>query len=156
MEFFSLAELLQDIHQKNLIIANSMKISLKLNISENLPLIFADIAMMEKVFQNLLDNAYKFTPSNGKIEIKLKQENEHQITTVISDTGFGIEKDEISLIFDRYYQTKRISSNKQAGTGLGLAIVKKILDLHKIDIRVESEPSKGTSFILSIPIPRQV
>ena len=155
-EFFSLAELLQDIHQKNLIIASSKNIKLNLNISENLPFIYADIGMMEKAFQNLLDNAYKFTPLNGEINIILKKENESQITAVISDTGLGIEKDEIPLIFERYYQIKRISSNKQAGTGLGLTIVKKILDLHQIDIKVESEPSKGTSFILTIPILNRV
>ena len=155
-ELFSLAELMQDIHQKNLIISGSKNIKLSLNISENLPLIFADIAMMEKVFQNLLDNAYKFTPPDGEISLTLKKENECQITAVIADTGFGIEKDEISLIFERYYQIKRISPDKQTGTGLGLTIVKKILDLHHIGIRVESEPSKGTSFILSIPIPYPV
>ena len=151
-EFFSLAELLQDIHQKNLIIAHSKNIKLNLKISENLPFIYADIRMMEKVFQNLLDNAYKFTPPDGEIDIILKRSNKSQITAVISDTGFGIEKDEISLIFERYYQVKRISSDKQTGTGLGLTIVKKILDLHHIGIKVESEPSKGTSFILTIPI----
>jgi signal transduction histidine kinase len=151
-EFFSLAELLQDIHQKNLIIAKSKNIKLNLNISENLPFIYADIGMMEKVFQNLLDNAYKFTPPGGEINILLKHSNERQITAVISDTGLGIEKDDISLIFERYYQIKRISSEKQAGTGLGLTIVKKILDLHQIDVKVESEPGKGTSFTLTIPI----
>jgi signal transduction histidine kinase len=151
-EFFSLAELLQDIHQKNLIIAGSKNIKLNLNISENLPFIYGDIRMMEKVFQNLLDNAYKFTPPNGEINISLKRQYERQITAVISDTGFGIEKEEIPLIFERYYQIKRISSENKTGTGLGLTIVKKILDLHKIDVRVESEPGKVTSFILTIPV----
>jgi signal transduction histidine kinase len=151
-EFFSLAELLQDIHQKNLIIAGSKNIKLNLDISENLPQIFADLGMIEKVFQNLLDNAYKFTPPLGEINIILKRVNEHYITAVISDTGFGIEKDELSLIFDRYYQIKRISSEKQKGTGLGLTIVKKILDLYQITIKVESEPGKGTSFTLIIPV----
>jgi signal transduction histidine kinase len=155
-EFFSLAELLQDIHQKNLIIANSKNIKLNLNISENLPFIFGDIAMMEKVIQNLLDNAYKFTPAFGEISILLKREDDRRITAVISDTGFGIEKDEISLIFERYYQVKRVSTELQTGTGLGLIIVKKILDMHQINIRVESELSKGSSFILSIPIPEPV
>ena len=75
---------------------------------------------------------------------------------MIYDTGFGMEKDEISLIFERYYQIKRITSDKQTGTGLGLTIVKKILDLHQITVKVESEPGKGTSFILTIPVPELV
>ena len=71
---------------------------------------------------------------------------------MISDTGFGIEKDELSLIFDGYHQIKRISSEKQKGTGVGLTIVKKILNLNRITVKVESEPGKGISFILIIPV----
>ena len=152
MEFFSLAELLQDIHQKNLIIANSKNIKLNLNISENLPFVYADIGMMEKVFQNLIDNAYKFTPHDGEINIVLKKGSACQVTAVISDTGSGIEKEEIPLIFERYYQVKRISHEGNSGTGLGLTIVKKILDLHQIDVKVDSSPAKGTAFILTIPV----
>lgn len=154
-EYFSLAELLQDIHQKNLVVAASKNIKLNLNVAENLPPVYADIRMMERVFQNLLDNAFKFTPAGGDVNIILTRGNDHSITAVISDTGFGIEKDEISLIFDRYYQIKRISSESQTGTGLGLTIVKKILDLHQITINVESELAKGTSFILRIPVPEK-
>ncbi len=151
-ESFSLAELLQDIHQKNLIIAETKKIKFNLNFENNIPFITADIGMMEKVFQNLLDNALKFTPSGGEINIILKKKNANQITVVISDRGAGIPKEDIPHIFDRYYQIKRVSDGKAEGTGLGLAIVKKILDLHLINIEVKSEINKGTSFKLTVPI----
>ncbi|MCL5030794.1 MAG: HAMP domain-containing histidine kinase [Bacteroidetes bacterium] len=151
-EIFSLAELLQDIHQKNLVIAKSKNINLNLDISENLPFINADIKMMEKVFQNLLDNAFKFTPSGGEINITLKRKNDEQLIASITDNGLGIAEEEIPNIFERYYQVKRISIDNKQGTGLGLTIVKKILDIHNIKIEVKSELTKGTSFILTIPV----
>jgi signal transduction histidine kinase len=151
-ESFSLAELLQDVHQKNLIIAQKKDINLNLKIDDNLPFILADIRMMEKVFQNLLDNALKFTPASGKVEIKLKRKSPDKIITVISDNGPGIEKDQIKYIFDRYHQIKRVSTETSQGTGLGLTIVKKLLDLQGMTIDVESEFAKGTSFIVTVPV----
>ncbi len=151
-EQFSLAELFQDIHQKNLLIAQSKNIKLSLNIEDELPFINADIRMMEKVFQNLLDNAFKFTPASGEIKMEIKKGNDNEIIALISDSGVGIKKEEVPLVFDRYYQIKRVSSEKSNGTGLGLAIVKKIIDLHEFRIKVESELSKGTAFIITIPL----
>ena len=71
---------------------------------------------------------------------------------VISDNGPGIENDQIQYIFDRYHQIKRVATEDSQGTGLGLAIVKKLLDLQGMTIDVESEFTKGTSFIITIPI----
>jgi signal transduction histidine kinase len=155
-EYFSLAELFQDIQQKNLLIAQSKNIHLNLKIDDNLPFIHADIRMMEKVFQNLLDNAFKFTPENGEIVMMLERQSDDNIKAVISDNGSGINSEEIPFIFDRYHQVKRVATQKPQGTGLGLAIVKKIIDLHEMDIKVKSELSKGTSFIVNIPIVKEV
>ncbi len=150
MVAFSLAELLQDIHQKNQLIAAANNISLTLDIKDNTPFIFADIGMMEKVFQNLIDNALKFTPAGGCINISVRTAGD-RIIAEVSDTGLGIDKEDIPYIFDRYYQTKRISPENSLGTGLGLTIVKKILDIHGVEAEVKSEPVKGTSFILTFP-----
>lgn len=149
-EKISITELLQDIHQKNIVIAESRNINLTLEMDEKLPMINADISMMERVFQNLLDNAFKFTPENGSIKTSLTGEKK-QIKFQIKDSGYGISKEYLPNIFDRYQKAKRISVKSDEGLGLGLAIVKKILDLHEIDIKVESEIDKGTLFILSIP-----
>jgi len=151
IEVFSLAELLQDIHQKNMIIAETEKIKFNLNFENNIPLIKADIGMMEKLFQNLLDNALKFTPADGEINIIIRKK-EHKIIVEIKDSGQGIKGEDIPYIFDRYYQIKRVSSGKSEGTGLGLSIVKKIADLHSIAISVKSEINNGTTFTLEIPI----
>ncbi|KAB2843134.1 MAG: HAMP domain-containing protein, partial [Melioribacteraceae bacterium] len=147
-EMFSLAELLQDIQQKNSLVIKSKEIDFKIDAPQNLPMINADIAMMEKVFQNLLDNSLKFTSAGGEINIKLIN-NINSILIKFSDTGCGIEKEELPHIFERYHKSKRVVSN-QKGTGLGLAIVKKILELHEINISVESEKDKGTTFYFEI------
>ncbi len=151
-EEFSLGELLQDIQQKNTVPANEKNINLLLEAAEDLPRINADIGMMEKVFQNLIDNAIKFTPSGGEVKIILKRKYAHSLLAIISDTGIGIKEEDIPNIFDRYYQAKKISTGKNTGAGLGLSIVKRILELHKFEIKVKSEPSKGSSFLISIPV----
>lgn len=151
-EMLSLAELLQDIYQKNLIVAQKKNIKFTLDVAENLPFINADIGMMEKVFQNLLENAFKFTPADGEVKIIFKRKYQHVLYVNISDTGLGMSLEEIPFVFDRYYQVNRISYDKHMGSGLGLSIVKRILDIHNFEITVKSEPSKGTSFFISIPV----
>lgn len=150
-EPFSIAELIQDVQQKNLIIAESKKINLKLNVNYETPLAFADIGMMEKVLQNLLDNAFKFTPENGEIIISLNQVKENLVVSV-QDSGEGIKSEELPHIFDRYQKSSRTAVNKNEGLGLGLAIVKKILEVHQTDIMVESDEGKGTKFSFKIPV----
>lgn len=149
-EVFSLSELLYDVKQKNLIKALEKNITLKLEGGNPVPPIHADLPMMEKVLQNLIDNALNYTGPGGLIDISFFSKDNNIILT-ISDTGFGIEEDKLPRIFDRYY---RIESKEgdQKGTGLGLAIVKKILDLHGFKISVRSAIKKGTTFIIAIPV----
>ena len=151
-EEFSLAELLQDVYQKNLVVAQKKGINFILEIAENLPFIYADLGMIEKVFQNLIDNAFKFTPSGGEVKIVFKRKYAHVLFIIISDNGMGMSQEEIPFIFERYYQVKRISYDKYLGSGLGLSIVKRILDIHNFEVTVKSEPAKGTSFLISIPV----
>ncbi len=151
LEIFSLTELIQDIHQKNLINARSRNITFNLDISGASPFINADIGMIEKVFQNLIDNALKFTPPDGQVTLTVSTKDPDSLTASVSDSGPGLTEEEIAHIFDRFYQVKRVSSPKSSGTGLGLAIVKKIMDLHGFEITVESMPTVGTSFILTFP-----
>ena len=78
-------------------------LELRLNFPYDLPLVYADIGMMEKVLQNLLDNAFKFTPSGGSVTIRL-QNAEDKVITYVKDSGSGIRKDELNYIFDRYHK----------------------------------------------------
>ena len=150
-EPFSIAELIQDVHQKNLILAEAKKIELKTNFSYDLPMAYADIGMMERVIQNLLENAIKYTFEGGKIDLKLTKEKEH-IVVSIQDSGEGIVDSELPHIFDRYNRSKRGNIKNNDGLGLGLAIVKKILEVHNIEINVESKKNIGTTFSFKVPV----
>ncbi len=149
-ELFSLSELLQDIKLKNQIKAQEKNNTLTLESGNELPPIEADIQMMEKVFQNILDNAFNYTLPGGEIKMTVEFTDNHDIIIKIIDTGIGIEEDQLPRIFDRYYRVKTKNID-QKGTGLGLAIVKKIIDLHGFKITVRSTFKKGTSFIITIP-----
>lgn len=148
-ETFSIVELMQDIHQKNRIKAEEKDISFTLKFDEHLPLVNADIQMMEKVFQNMLDNAFKFTKNKGNIEIGIRKKDINHINVCIVDSGIGIGHKRLNKIFDRYYQVNG-NHDYREGAGLGLAIVKKILELHEFQINVESKEGKGTTFTVTM------
>lgn len=106
-----------------------------------------DPTQMEKVFYNLLSNAFKFTPENGTIDITVEV-TENTVEIAIADTGIGIPKDKQPFIFDRFYQ---VDYNKHhRGTGIGLALVKGIIDGHNGRISVESEANRGSTFRVSL------
>lgn len=106
--------------------------------------LWIDTDMMEKVIVNLLSNAFKFTPEYGKINIYISQ-SEEKITISIEDNGCGISRENIPYLFNRFYTESRSS-----GTGIGLHLVKKYIQMHKGDIKVESEPQKRTSFTITL------
>jgi signal transduction histidine kinase len=151
LEPFSLAELVQDIQQKNSLLAEEKNIKLEVKFPYDLPMVYADIGMMEKVIQNLLDNAIKFTQANGNVLIKLTPQQD-EILVEIQDTGQGIHQDELLHIFDRYQRNQRSNQKENEGLGLGLAIVKRIMEVHELEIDVNSIPEKGTNFSFKIPI----
>lgn len=105
--------------------------------------------MLNQVWLNLLDNAIKFTPSLGMIDL-IFQKMEDSIVIVVRDTGCGISQEALPRIFDKFYQQD--TSHATAGNGLGLSIVYKIIDLHKGTIQCDSQVSKGTTFTICLPI----
>lgn len=109
---------------------------------------------LEKIINNLLSNAFKFTPSGGSIfvNINLKLKDTDQITVSVKDTGIGIPKEFRDKIFDRFYQVDNSSRRNYGGSGIGLALVKELAALHNWDINVISAEGEGTEFVLTIPI----
>ncbi|MBN2589095.1 MAG: GHKL domain-containing protein [Sedimentisphaerales bacterium] len=103
------------------------------------------------VLVNLLDNACKYTYDNKNIEFKVFSEGEN-VCFSVKDNGIGMTKRQIRKIFERFYQADTSLSRRAEGTGLGLSIVKFILDAHKATIEVKSQPEKGSTFIVRIPI----
>ena len=148
-ELFSLSDLLQDITRKYKLLAQERNIQLELISTDRVPAVYADIAMIERVLQNLIDNALKFTPQAGQIHIALK-EQDRQVEVSVSNTGEGIPEEKIERIFDRYYKEQK--SNLHEGAGLGLAIVKNILQIHQTDIKVVSEKLGLTRFSFALPV----
>jgi len=141
---FQLEDLVKDTFSRYQILADKKDIKIKLCCSKNIPIVYADVILIERVIQNLMDNALKFTPNNGTISICLTNEND-QVQVEIIDTGKGISKEKEKLIFERYEKSK--SSN---GAGLGLTIVKNILDMHGSQIKVNSILNQGTKFSFSV------
>ncbi len=149
-EQFLLDELVSDILAAYQLKARESNITLSLQSGEPLPPVFADIALTERVLQNLIDNAFKFTEPGGSITIQLKQ-NASGIAVQIADTGIGIAPEDQVYIFERHKQLHKDGLPKK-GMGIGLAIVKKILELHQSTIQVSSAPGKGTAFSFILPV----
>lgn len=123
-------------------------IAIKQNIE--LESLWVEGRLFEQVITNLLDNAYKYTPNDGTIEIKVYRNHKHDCLEV-SDTGIGIPESAINRIFERFYRVDESRSRNIGGTGLGLAIVKHIVNKHQGTISVSSKPNLGTKFIVQIP-----
>jgi len=150
-EPFSLAELVQDVAQKFELEAEKRELRLVTEIPEGAPFVSADIALIERVLENLIENAIKYTPAGGSIRLSLIL-GRGRIAARVSDTGVGIPKAEIPHIFERFYRVEKSRGEGSEGTGLGLAIAQRILQLHGSPIQVESEPGAGTSFTFELPI----
>ncbi len=151
-EPFSLSELVQDVVQKFRLRAEKQKTSIVTNIGQELPFAYADIAMIERVLENLLDNALRYTPEDGSVSIVLTHPDKDSITVQVSDTGYGIPENELSQIFNRFYTTDRSRKGKSSHSGLGLAVTKKILELHGTSIHVKSDQNSGTTFTFTLPV----
>jgi two-component system sensor histidine kinase HydH len=120
-----------------------------IEIRADLPSSFPDVMMdsdrMEQVFLNLYLNALGAMETGGVLSVTLREEPDRRVRIIISDTGTGIRREDLSRIFDPYFTTK------PSGTGLGLAIVHKIIEAHNGEIRVESEPGRGTVMSIFLP-----
>lgn len=131
--------------------ANAKDIELNLNIPADLPKILADEDKMQWVFNQLLDNGIKFTPSGGQVRLSAGQEGD-LVKCIISDSGIGIPEERIAEIFEPFHQLDGSVTRRYSGTGLGLAMVYRILEAHEASMVVESSPGKGTRFTFSLPV----
>jgi signal transduction histidine kinase len=147
-ERFSIVELVTDIANKYRIISQKKGISINTFFPTDLPMVDADLLLIDRVLQNLIDNAIKFCHEGDYINIDIRQDIHEKVKISIEDTGEGISQDELQYIFERYYKGKNYSES----TGLGLAIVKKIIELHNTDINVSSQKGKGSVFSFTLPI----
>lgn len=148
-EPFFINELVADAAQHYSVMAGHKKITIESEIETSVPMVEADISLMERVIQNLMSNAIQYTPEKGQIRLVVRNV-EKAVEVNIENTGEGISESDLPHLFDRYYKVNKEKSGIE-GTGLGLAIVKKILDLHNVAIRVKSKAGEFTSFSFMMP-----
>ncbi len=150
-EPFNISELAHDVVQKFQLKAGEKQIALSTKIEKDLPFVNADIGMIERVLENLIENAIQNTPRGGAISLVLTPQTD-DIAIQINDTGCGIPAEELPHIFTRFYQLDKSRKADLGHSGLGLAIAKKILELHDRSIDVVSALDSGTTFSFQLPV----
>lgn len=127
------------------------RLNIRLNIKTGVPELYFDSEVINTVINNLMSNAIKYTPE-GSITLSLTMPEDNTIAIAVEDTGYGIDKDALPHICDRYYQEN--GNHKASGTGIGLALVKSLATLHQAELTVESEKGRGSKFTFSLKADR--
>jgi signal transduction histidine kinase len=154
VEVFCLGELLQDVVQSYRLQAQQRGVVIELAVGSHAKsLVRADIALIERVLQNLVDNALRYTPSGGRVQLAVEAGGGQHLLLRISDTGAGIAAEHLPHIFERYWRAGEAQAQDTSShsAGLGLAIVKRIVELHGSAIRVRSALQQGTTFEFALP-----
>ncbi len=149
-ERFPVMELVQDTVHDHELAAQEQGISLRAESTAKAIEVYADIAMIHRVLDNLINNAIRHTRRGGEISIQVT-DDDGRVRVEVMDTGEGIAAKDIPHIFERFYRPD--TETQASGYGLGLAIVKRIIDLHKSQIAVRSEKNNGTEFSFWLPQP---
>ena len=135
-------------------LAEKKNITFRFKPAEEHLIVYLDKDKVEKIINNILSNAFKFTSENGEILIRVSKHTKF-VEIYISDTGIGISKERLTKIFDRFYQVDGSHTKEQEGTGIGLALTKELVELQKGEIQVESQEGKGTIFIIRLPLSKK-
>ena len=146
----SLQDLLVDLVEAFQPLAHRKSILMDVGSMESMPKVRADRDKLYEVLANLLENAIKFTPSGGSVQIDAHVLDDRHIQIKVSDTGYGIPEEHLPRIFDKFYRVQP-DSGHATGSGLGLAIAKGLVELHGETLAVESTPGKGTQFYFTLP-----
>ncbi|MBK7236459.1 MAG: HAMP domain-containing histidine kinase [Sterolibacteriaceae bacterium] len=152
-EAFALGELAQDVLQKFELSAKRRGLRLESRIAPDLPQVDADIGMIERVLENLIENAMRYTPAGGTVRLHVRHDEQH-MRVDIEDTGEGISSQDLPNVFERYYRADRSEEGNIGHAGLGLAISRRMVELHGGRMTVESTVDVGTRFSFDLPIAR--
>jgi len=144
-----LTELTQDVIQKFTLRARQANVNIEADDAPGIPFVDADIGMIERVLDNLIDNALQHTPSGGSIRLSMES-RDSEVTVKVRDTGSGISEEVLPHIFDRFYRKTSTADNRE-GAGLGLAIAQRIIELHGGKLTVNSIINSGSEFNFSLP-----
>jgi signal transduction histidine kinase len=125
-------------------------VKLQLELPPEMDQILADRRSMEEVFTNLVNNAINYSPDGGRVTMSAVSRGDYLEVTV-QDTGIGIEPQDLSRIFDKFYRVKHPKTRQVIGTGLGLSLVQCLVEAHRGTVEVESEVGRGTLFRVLLP-----
>lgn len=151
-EATQLSEMVHNISRIFEPLANEKKLDFSTDIAKTCPKsLYTDSTRVEQVLKNLLSNAIKFT-EKGAVSLKVRKKGKDQLTFEVKDSGIGIKEEQQETIFEAFRQADGTSNRKYGGTGLGLSITRELTRLLGGDIALESEPGKGSTFIITLPI----
>jgi two-component system sensor histidine kinase BaeS len=128
------------------------QISISADLPAGLPMVSIDRDRIRQVLHNLVDNALRYTPEGGAIEIGADYSKPGWVTVSVSDTGAGIARKDLQHVFDHFYKADRSRQRGHGGAGIGLAMVKLVVELHGGTVWVKSRKGKGTSFYFTLPV----
>jgi signal transduction histidine kinase len=151
-ESFSLAELAYDVSHKFSLRARQQHIDFDVEVDETVPYVSADVGMIERVLDNLIDNSFKHTPDRGHILLQVMPRRGN-VEIAVSDTGYGIAADELPHVLKRFYRkpSNACTDEQKFGLGLGLAIASRIVEMHGSHLQVDSVLHQGTTVRFSLP-----
>jgi two-component system sensor histidine kinase GlrK len=132
-------------------LAETKNVKIEQNIIKKIPVVKVDLERILQVLRNLIGNAVKFTPAGGYVRVSAELV-ERGIRVSVKDTGAGISKENLTLIFDKFHQAFLTSSSKIKGSGLGLSYVKHIIKAHGGEVWAESKLGQGSTFTFTLPV----
>lgn len=152
-ENFDIEQFLREFYEQSRILASQKNISINLSLPGHGGIVNADKTHLRRLFFNLMNNAVKFTPPQGRIGIGASY-SDKKVSVVISDTGIGIPCENLPKVFDKFFHSNGPNSNLEPGTGLGLNISLAIARIHNGDILARSRPREGAVFTVILPLAR--
>jgi len=150
-EQIDLIAFLGEIYEQSKVLAAEKELLVSADMPGKPVMVKADKLHLRRLFYNLINNAVKFTPVKGKIDIAVKTVN-NKVAVSVSDTGMGIAEEDLPKIFNKFFQKDMKIKSSNSGIGLGLNIVQSIAKIHNADIQVKSKPGKGTTFTVILPL----
>jgi len=151
LTYFDLRATAQEACEDYESLAETGGLTLIVDLPEEEVVVQADHEKVRTILDNLISNAVKFTPAGGRVQVKVTRQRE-EVEISVSDTGVGIEPENLEQIFDRFYQVEDHMTRRHGGMGLGLSIVKGLVQLHNGRVWAESVPDKGSRFIVALPV----
>lgn len=149
-ELVQLADLAGDVLPKFQLTAETRQVDLHTTIANSVPFVYVDICLIERVLENLIENALTHTKFAGRVGVAVTA-MDGQVMVGVSNTGDAIPEQDIPHIFNRFYRVDKSRGSASAHAGLGLAIVKRIIELHGGELTVSSNPEAGTTFAFALP-----